>query len=102
VGPSRADSPGATDETNLAKAVSEQRLLITFDKDFGDLVFRQGYAASCGVLLFRIAAPSSAVVAARIVDTLDSRADWIGQFTVVDDRRIRMMPLPGHTPRRPR
>jgi predicted nuclease of predicted toxin-antitoxin system len=98
----RIDSPGATDEANLAKAVSEQRLLITFDKDFGDLVFRRGQSASCGVVLFRIAAPSSEVVAVRIADTLDSRTDWAGHFAVVDDRRIRMTPLSTSPPRQPR
>jgi predicted nuclease of predicted toxin-antitoxin system len=98
----RTDSPGATDKANLAKAVLEQRLLITFDKDFGDLVFHRGQSAPCGVVLFRIAAPSSEVVAVRIADTLDSRADWAGQFTVVDDRRIRMIPLPAPPPRQPR
>jgi predicted nuclease of predicted toxin-antitoxin system len=98
----RTDSPGATDEANLARAVSEQRVLITFDKDFGDLVFRRGQAASCGVVLFRIAAPSSGIIAARIADTLNSRTDWAGHFAVVDDRRIRMTPLSGLRPRQPR
>lgn len=98
----RSDSPGATDDANLARAVSEQRLLITFDKDFGDLVFRRGQVASCGVVLFRIAAPSSAAVATRIADTLDGRTDWTDHFSVVDDHRIRMMPLPGPPRRLPR
>jgi len=37
----RTDSPGIADDAILAGAVSEQRLLITFDKDFGELVFRR-------------------------------------------------------------
>lgn len=98
----RTDSPGATDDAVLAKAVAEQRVLITLDKDFGELVFRRGHAASCGVVLFRIAAPSSAVVAERIAGVIDSRTDWSGHFSVVDDRRIRMMPLPSYPPRQPR
>jgi predicted nuclease of predicted toxin-antitoxin system len=98
----RTDSPGATDEANLAKAVLEQRLLITFDKDFGELVFSRGLAASCGVVLFRISTPSSEIAATKIADTLDSRIDWTGQFTVVDDRRIRMTSIPASLPRQPR
>lgn len=98
----RTDSPGTADETILARAVSEQRLLVTFDKDFGDLVFRQGLAASCGLVLFRIATPSSAIAANKIADILESRADWLGQFSVVDDRRIRMTPFPTILPRQPR
>lgn len=34
--------PGAGDEIVLALAQQEQRVLITFDKDFGELVFRHG------------------------------------------------------------
>ena len=90
----RSDSPGATDEANLVRAVSERRLLITFDKDFGELVFRREKTASYGVVLFRISAPSAMAVAETIAATLDSRNDWGGHFSVVDDRRIRMTPLP--------
>ena len=45
---------GCGDAAVLAKAQSEARLLITFDKDFGDLVFRRGKAASHGIVLFRL------------------------------------------------
>jgi predicted nuclease of predicted toxin-antitoxin system len=36
--------PGASDEVVLALAQRDGRVLITFDKDFGELVFRQGRA----------------------------------------------------------
>lgn len=98
----RTESPGATDQANLGRALSEQRLLITFDKDFGELVFRLGRDASCGIVLFRIAAASSVAAAAKIADTLDSRTDWAGNFSVVDDFRVRMVPLPTPAKRRPR
>jgi predicted nuclease of predicted toxin-antitoxin system len=90
----RTDSPGASDDANLARAVSEQRLLITFDKDFGDLVFRRGIAASCGVVLFRIASTSAEVAALRITEVLEGRTDWAGFFSVADEARVRMVPLP--------
>ena len=90
----RTDSPGASDEANLARAVSEQRLLITFDKDFGDLVFHKGTAASCGVVLLRIASTSASVAAGKIAGILESRTDWAGFFSVADETRIRMVPLP--------
>lgn len=90
----RHDSPGATDEAVLQRAVVEQRLLITFDKDFGQLVFLRGREASCGVVLFRIATPSPTAVAENVTRAICSRSDWVGHFSVVDDRRIRMTPLP--------
>jgi len=73
---------------------TEGRLLITFDKDFGDLVFRQGAEASHGVVLFRIPQPSSAVVAERVTHILASRDDWEGHYSVVDETAVRIRPLP--------
>jgi predicted nuclease of predicted toxin-antitoxin system len=78
----------------LAKARAENRILITFDKDFGELVFRHGLPATTGVILFRISAPSAEVVARVATAVLSQRTDWAGHFSVVDDQRIRMTPLP--------
>jgi predicted nuclease of predicted toxin-antitoxin system len=44
-------SAGADDETVLASALAEGRVLLTFDKDFGEMAFQQGKDASCGVIL---------------------------------------------------
>ena len=38
--------PQAEDHTILTKAVKEGRILITNDKDFGELIFRRGLFAS--------------------------------------------------------
>lgn len=90
----RQDSPGAADVDVLIRSTREQRLLVTFDKDFGELVWRAGHDASAGVILFRISAASSSDVASKVAAILDSRDDWNGQFSVVDGRRIRMIALP--------
>ena len=55
----RTAAPGSSDPSVLAKARAENRILITFDKDFGELVFRHGLPATSGVILFRISAPSA-------------------------------------------
>lgn len=36
----RADSPGATDQDVLQRAITEDRVILTFDKDFGELAFQ--------------------------------------------------------------
>ena len=90
----RTDAPGSKDHDILKRAVSEQRILLTFDKDFGDLAFQQGLPATCGIVLFRLQASSSAALAALVVTALQSRTDWAGQFSVVEPDRIRMRPLP--------
>jgi predicted nuclease of predicted toxin-antitoxin system len=90
----REAAPGSPDTAVLARAHAENRLLITFDKDFGELVFRHGAKASLGIVLFRIAQPSAAAVAARVAAVLKSRDDWAGQFSVVEESAVRMRPLP--------
>lgn len=89
----RESMPGASDELILACAKDEGRLLLTFDKDFGALVFHRGLPASVGVILFRIAQPSASYVATTVAHILGSRRDWHGHFSVVDDQTIRMRPL---------
>jgi len=38
----REDAAGSTDDQVLGRAVKEGRVLLTFDKDFGELVFLSG------------------------------------------------------------
>ena len=90
----REDARGSNDEQILARAQQEERILITFDKDFGELAFRSKLPATSGVILFRISAPSSQHVAQVAVQALATRTDWAGHFSVIEDNRIRMTPLP--------
>jgi predicted nuclease of predicted toxin-antitoxin system len=45
----RTMNPGSSDEDVLAWAVREQRILLTFDRDFGELAWRLNLPASCGI-----------------------------------------------------
>jgi len=89
----RETAPGSPDTAVLARALAEDRLLLTFDKDFGELVFRRGAEAVRGIILFRISQPSAAAIAECVATVLASRADWNGHFSVVDDAAIRMRKL---------
>lgn len=90
----KEDQPGATDEEVLARAQAERRLLVTFDKDFGELACRVALPADCGVILFRLGGASPHEDNARVLAALTSRTDWAGHFAVVQDDRIRLRPLP--------
>jgi len=50
----RDDASGLPDERVLEWARKEASLLITFDKDFGELARNGGLPAASGVILFRI------------------------------------------------
>ena len=45
---------GESDPAILEPARREGRLLVTHDKDFGELAFRSRLPAECGVVLFRL------------------------------------------------
>jgi predicted nuclease of predicted toxin-antitoxin system len=88
------DAPGTRDPEVLARAQHESRVVVTFDKDFGELAFRYGAAAAAGVVLFRITMSSPDRVARTAVAVFAERTDWTGHFAVVEDDRIRVRALP--------
>ena len=89
----RLDAPGSVDERVLARAASEERVLVTADKDFGELAFRERLPAGSGVILLRLRGSAEARTAA-LVAAVEAREDWTGQFAVVTNNRIRVTPLP--------
>lgn len=94
----REANPGLADPAVLSWATREARILITFDKDFGELAFRAGLPAECGVILLRVAPPRSEEEATALARAISSRSDWKGCFSVVRGGRVRMRPLPGEQP----
>ena len=54
----RMEAPGIADSEVLAMAQTEKRIIVTFDKDFGELAFRWGLPATSGIILLRLLAPS--------------------------------------------
>ncbi|NJO78919.1 MAG: DUF5615 family PIN-like protein [Cyanobacteria bacterium RM1_2_2] len=86
----RTNAPGITDPEVLQRAQADGRILLTFDKDFGELAFRSRLPASSGIILFRVQASSGAMVARKVMAVISSRTDWAGHFSVIEDNRIRM------------
>lgn len=90
----RVDQPGSSDRDVLARAQEENRILLTFDKDFGEFAWRERLPAACGVMLFRLPMPAPTDVGRVIVEIMNARGDWAGHFSVIEVDRIRMRPLP--------
>lgn len=90
----RESMRGGNDSAILARSVAEERVLITFDKDFGELACRHQLASACGIILFRLIQRSRESLNARVMEVLRSRHDWAGAFWIVTDQRIRRRSLP--------
>lgn len=87
-------APGTADELVLRNADTAGVLLLTADKDFGELVYRR-QMAHCGVVLLRQAGLSIDLRAGAVVAVLDSHAvELSSAFTVIapDSVRIRRSP----------
>lgn len=85
------DNPaGIPDTTVLEIAVAEDRVLITDDKDFGELIFRRSVPHQ-GVLLFRLGdyAPLATKIA-RLDDVLAHHAEQLDQFMTVTLHRVKV------------
>ena len=85
---------GATDEVVLDLALKQRRVLITEDRDFGELVYAHGLR-SAGVMLVRFpnqARSSKATTVVAAVAALGSRLEQA--FTVVEPGRVRISGRP--------
>jgi len=90
--------PGATDIEVLSYAAQDHRILVTFDRDYGELIFRRKRPAPLGLVYLRVP-PSSPRQPAEILLSLEKLTvdqGWRleGQFTVVNRLDVRQRPLP--------
>ena len=90
----RVDGPGSSDREVLARANRERRILLTQDKDFGELAARSGLPTSCGIVLFRLGVLPPMEAGRLVARVLAARDDWAGHFSVIEPGRVRMRPLP--------
>ena len=84
-------APSSSDEEVLTFAHESDSILVTDDKDFGELVYRLGRTHS-GVVLLRLDAIPNSVKATKVSAVLrDYAEELVGAFTVitVDTVRIR-------------
>jgi len=82
-------SPREEDPSVMERAVGESRILITEDKDFGQLVYAS-LQRTGGVIFIRFPARARRSLAATVVELVRRRGEsLIGNFTVVQPGRVR-------------
>lgn len=85
--------PGATDKDVLETANAEGCILITEDRDFGELVIRQRLGIA-GVILLELDRLSNAAEADTVVEFVSLHGDKLpGNLVVIEPGRIRVRPL---------
>ena len=83
---------GISDEIVLDMANSEDRILLTADKDFGELAFRQSLLTGSGVVLIRLAGLTAEEKARIVASTLKEYAAELapGTFSVITPGAVRI------------
>jgi len=82
--------PSISDEGLIHRANQESALLLTADKDFGELVFRQGRLVH-GVVLIRLAGLSPQRKAEVVAIAVQEHVDELAQsFTVITPGAVRI------------
>ena len=85
---------GAIDEEVLERAVENNRVLITEDRDFGELVYARG-RSSAGVILVRFPNHMRRVKAETVVEAVSRLGARLRDaFTVVEPGRVRVSNRP--------
>lgn len=93
----RTAAPGMRGREVLDWARREGRVLLTFDKDFGELARTSPPPANCGVVLFRVPLTSPQDVGQRLADMQAARTDGAGHFSVIEPGRVRMRTIRSET-----
>ena len=87
---------GIGDPSVLQVATNQRRLLLTRDKDFGELVMKKLVAAPFGVILYRLPKfPGGRTQEDIIAETFARYStQLVGKFTVIQESNVRIRDLP--------
>jgi predicted nuclease of predicted toxin-antitoxin system len=84
---------GASDKDVLQAADAEGCILITEDRDFGELIIRQRLGVR-GMILLELDRLSNAAEADAVAEVVSNHADkLVGNLVVIEPGRIRIRPL---------
>jgi len=84
---------GAPDTAVLHYAIAENRVILTFDSDYGTLIFKDGYRPP-GVVYFRLTDYLPEEPAELLIAMLAVQWPFAGNFCVLDNDARRIRPIP--------
>lgn len=89
-----AESHAGDDDANvLALARAEGRWLVTFDRDYGELLFARNHEPPPAVILLRVPSYRPAEPATWLEYLLSEPENLLGRFTVFTGKTVRSRPL---------
>lgn len=88
------DTPSIADVDVLSWAVQEGAIVLTFDRDYGELIYRHQMPTPAGIVYFRFQPATPDEPAIQLLELLSSVETLEGMFTVVERSQVRQRPLP--------
>jgi predicted nuclease of predicted toxin-antitoxin system len=87
-------APGTPDEAVLERARLGGQVLITFDRDFGELVYQRGAPVPAGIIYLRLRGAKPEPIASILINLIvSSEIELSARFTVVDPEKVRQRAL---------
>ncbi|MEW6555547.1 MAG: DUF5615 family PIN-like protein [Actinomycetota bacterium] len=86
--------PGASDRQVIEQAITTNRIVLTFDRDYGELIFRHKARDVPGVVYFRFTPISPDEAGTMLLEILKEKIITLsGKFTVIERDSIRQRSL---------
>lgn len=83
------EHPSIRDSEVMSIAINESRTILTFDRDYGELIFRYGYKPEMGIIYLRLVNYTPIYPGVIIESLLRSELDLRRALTVIDEQGIR-------------
>lgn len=85
-----SDFSGISDSELVEIAIREERTILTFDKDYGELIFKHNKRPDCGIIFFRLVEFTPAEPGQLLELVIGSNDfDPSGALTVIDRGSVR-------------
>ena len=88
------EAPGSKDKDILERAHTEKLIILTFDRDYGELIYRYQASLPAGVVYFRVAPATPLKPAEILIDVMKKTGlSVMGKFTIIERGRVRQRSL---------
>jgi len=82
-------SPGITDIEVLNIAKKEERIIVTFDRDYGYLIYKENIDFKNGIIYFRYIPSNPVKLGEVLVNLINSGVYFEEYFTIINNESIR-------------
>jgi predicted nuclease of predicted toxin-antitoxin system len=82
-------SIGISDHDVIQLAIERNQIILTFDKDYGEIIFKENLPEPPSVIFFRIKGKNPFFASQLILEMLEQGVVFEKHFTVVDESGIR-------------